>query len=134
MVFLENDGGCFVTKVVPDGSAARSGGAEIGDQLAAINGTNSIQMDVDGIIAAISKAPDKKCVELMFVRYQGPFRPVAAMSLVAGSFESSSDGTLEKDSRLPNLGRDSIVRVIQPDRKEKEKKGLGRWFGRRKKK
>ena len=110
-----------MTKVWPDGSAARSGGVEVGDQLAAINGTSSIKMNVDGIITAISKAPDKKCVELMFVRYQGPFRPVAATSLVGGSFESSSDGTLERDSR-----------VKQPEKKEK--KGLGRWFGRRKKK
>jgi predicted metalloprotease with PDZ domain len=119
VVFLENDGGCFVTQVSPVGSAARSGGVEVGDQLAAINGTSSIRMDVDGICTAISNAPDKKCVEMMFVRYQGPLRPTAATSL--GSGPTSSD-------------HETIIRIKQPQKKEKEKKGMGRWFGRGKNK
>lgn len=107
-----------MTQVSPNGSAARSGGVEVGDQLAAINGISSIEIKVDGIITAISAAPDKKCIELMFVRYEGPFRPAAAKSL----------------ARPISSGREAITRVNQPEKKEKEKKGLGRWFGRGKRK
>ena len=72
---MENDGGCFVTKIAPDGSAARSGGVEVGDQLAAINGQRSIKMKVEDIFASISKTPDPIVVQLAFVRYIGPFCP-----------------------------------------------------------
>jgi hypothetical protein len=134
VVFLENDGGCFVTQVSPDGSAARCGGVEIGDQLAAINGSSSIKMNVDGICTAISNAPDKKCVEMVFVRYQGPFRAAIATSVGGGSFEFSADRSQRKDSRSTSSGHETIVSTKQPQKKEKDKKGLGRWFGRGKKK
>jgi hypothetical protein len=75
VIFLENEGGCFVTKVSPDGSANRSGGVEIGDQLAAINGESSARMRVDDICDVIARSPTAACVELVFLRYVGPFRP-----------------------------------------------------------
>jgi hypothetical protein len=131
VVFLENDGGCFVTQVSPDGSAARSGGVEVGDQLAAINGISSINMKVDDICTAISNAPDTKCVELMFVRYHGPFRP-AATSFGGDSFGFSADGSPRKDSGPRSSGHETIVRIKPPQKKVK--KGMGRWFGRGKKK
>merc|ERR1719321_2280161 len=60
-------GGCFVTNVSPDGSAARSRGVEIGDQLASINGTNSLKMKVDDICDAISDSSDSSKIELIFL-------------------------------------------------------------------
>mmetsp|Transcript_52277 Transcript_52277/g.126400 ORF Transcript_52277/g.126400 Transcript_52277/m.126400 type:complete len:1083 (-) Transcript_52277:1932-5180(-) len=75
IVFMENDGGCFVTKVSPDGSAARSGGVEVGDQLAAINRISALNMKVDDVFNAVSNSPQKNRVDLVFIRYVGPFRP-----------------------------------------------------------
>lgn len=75
IIFLENDGGCFVTKVSPDGSAARSRRVDVGDQLASINGTSSIKMKVDNICDAISRSSDPSQIKLVFLRYTGPFRP-----------------------------------------------------------
>lgn len=72
---MENDGGCFVTKVSPDGSAARSGGVEVGDQLASINGMSALNMKVDDVFNAVSNSPQKNRVDLVFIRYVGPFRP-----------------------------------------------------------
>lgn len=92
MIFLENSGGCFVTKVSPDGSAARTGGVEVGDQLAAINGASSIKMKVDVICEMITKAPDTKCVELVFLRYIGAFRP-SRKSRPESSFEGEAPGS-----------------------------------------
>ena len=68
-------GGCFVTKVSPDGSAARSGEIEVGDQLASINGTSSVKMKVDDICDMITTSSDPSQIELVFLRYIGPFRP-----------------------------------------------------------
>jgi hypothetical protein len=70
---MENEGGCFVFKIAPDGSAARSGGVEAGDQLAAINGQKSLKMKVDDIYNGISDSPDPVVVQLAFIRYIGPF-------------------------------------------------------------
>lgn len=75
LILLENNGGCFVTKISPDGSAARSGGVELGDQLASINGQKSTRMNVDDIYDIIKRSKDSKSVDLAFVRYIGPFRP-----------------------------------------------------------
>lgn len=75
VIFLENEGGSFVTKVDHNGSAARSGGIEVGDQLAAINGTSCFRMKVEDICGLVSSASNPQCVELIFVRYIGPFRP-----------------------------------------------------------
>lgn len=76
----------MVTKVSPEGSASRSGGVEVGDQLAAINGTTSIDMKVDDICNLIAKSPNPKFVELVFLRYQGPIR-AASGSMTEGSFD-----------------------------------------------
>jgi len=47
----------------------------VGDQLASINGANSIKMKVDDICDAISNSCDSSQIELVFLRYIGPFRP-----------------------------------------------------------
>lgn len=68
-------GGCFVTKVSRDGSAAKSRRVMVGDQLALINGTSGYKMKVDDICDAVSNSTDRGQVELVFLRYIGPFRP-----------------------------------------------------------
>ena len=77
-----------MTKISPDGSAARSGGVELGDQLASINGKKSSRMSVDDIYAIIKKSRDPKSVQLAFVRYIGEFHS-------AGILNGSSQGEKE---------------------------------------
>lgn len=72
---MENAGGCFVTKIAADGSAARSGGVEVGDQLAAVNGQKCLRIRVEDIYKIMLTAPEAAAVQLAFLRYVGPFRP-----------------------------------------------------------
>ena len=73
LIFQENDVGCWVTKVLPNGSASINGRVLVGDQLAAIDGISAICMTVNEIAAIIK---DKKTtVELTFMRYSGPLHP-----------------------------------------------------------
>jgi C-terminal processing protease CtpA/Prc len=73
LIFHENDNGCWVTKVLPNGSASKNGSVQNGDQLAAIDGVSAIHMKVCQIAAAIK---DKNAaVELTFLRYAGPLHP-----------------------------------------------------------
>jgi len=74
IIFQENEKGCFVTKILPDGSAARTNGdIQIGDQLAAVDGTSAIDMTVDEIASMVRVK--KQVIELTFLRYVGPLRP-----------------------------------------------------------
>ena len=68
-------GGCFVTKVSPDGSAAKSRRVVVGDQLASVNGISGSKMKVDDICDAVSRSSDQGQIDLIFLRYIGPFRP-----------------------------------------------------------
>lgn len=75
-MFHENDGGCWITKIFPDGNAAKTGGVEVGDQLAAINGISAIKLRVDQICTLITEAPNPKDIELTFLRYTGALLPL----------------------------------------------------------
>lgn len=75
LIFQENETGCWITKVLPDGSAARTGLVEVGDQLAAVDGTSAIRMKVDEIATIIKRKQSN--IELTFLRYIGPLRPAA---------------------------------------------------------
>ena len=68
LVFQENDGGCWVTKVLPDGKAANK--IKVGDQLAAIDGISAVRRKVDEIADWIRSK--EEVVELTFLRYVGP--------------------------------------------------------------
>jgi hypothetical protein len=143
-------GGCFVTKVSPDGSAARSGGVEVGDQLACINGASSLYMKVDDICDVIANSLDPSMVELVFLRYIGPFRAAKKTLLETESnFRLQSNGSFD-DSLAEAEGRNSKsswrMNPSKSDKKEpgkkivkemsatkKKKKGF-RLFGRGKKK
>ena len=76
VIFQENAKGCWVNQILPEGSAAASrGGVRVGDQLAAVDGLSAIDMTVDEIAKLIRVK--KAEIELTFVRYVGPLRPLA---------------------------------------------------------
>jgi len=124
IIFLENDAGCFVTKVSPDGSAARSRRVEVGDQLASINGTSSINMKVDDICDSISISSDPSRIELVFLRYIGPFRP-STKNLIS---QEKADKTNIKSSL-----NDRVSNSLHSKKTTKKKTGF-RLFGKGKKK
>jgi hypothetical protein len=75
VIFQENAKGCWVNQILPEGSAAASkGGVRVGDQLAAVDGLSAIDMTVDEIAKLIRVK--KAVIELTFVRYVGPLRPL----------------------------------------------------------
>lgn len=122
MIFLENTVGCFVTKVDHNGSAARSGGVEVGDQLAAINGISCFRMKVEDICDLVSKAPNPSCVELMFIRYLGPImRTTKPRRKVAYDVDMTNGDAIELKQREAPPKEGSRLRGF-------------RLFGRRKKK
>lgn len=123
IIFLENDGGCFVTKVSPDGSAARSRRVEVGDQLASINGTSSSKMKVDDICDAIRRSSDLSQIKLVFVRYIGPFRPFRE-SLQSEHIFNNIDDTTANNERTLNTS---------PNKKPMKIKNAFRLFGKGKK-
>mmetsp|Transcript_899 Transcript_899/g.1960 ORF Transcript_899/g.1960 Transcript_899/m.1960 type:complete len:154 (-) Transcript_899:587-1048(-) len=116
--------GCFVTKVSPDGSAARSRRVEVGDQLASINGTSSINMKVDDICDSISISSDPSRIELVFLRYIGPFRP-STKNLIS---QEKADKTNIKSSL-----NDRVSNSLHSKKTTKKKTGF-RLFGKGKKK
>jgi hypothetical protein len=75
LIFQENDGGCWVTKVLPEGTAIKSRSVKVGDQLAAIDGISAIRLTVDEIAKTIKGK--KAVIELTFLRYVGPLKPAA---------------------------------------------------------
>jgi hypothetical protein len=119
-------GGCFVTKVSPDGSAARSGGVEVGDQLACINGGSSLHMKVDDICAVIANSVDPSMVELVFLRYIGPFR-AANKSLAdrENNFPLDLNGSFD-DSLVKEQTSKSLWRVTPTKSKKKETRTIKR--------
>lgn len=74
VIFQENEKGCWVTQILPNGSAASSNGnVQVGDQLAAVDGFSAIDMTVADI-AKLIRGKHKE-IELTFVRYVGHLRP-----------------------------------------------------------
>lgn len=155
VLFHENDGGCWITKVFPDGNAAKAGGVEVGDQLAAINGMSAIQLRVDQICTLITEAPDPENIELTFLRYSGQLHPAVTPDLeevVQESFEVTDGDALTKPpmkkssrslrplSKLrsrdpsPKPSTKSFNALKSPKAEAKGKKGIGKWFGKGKKK
>lgn len=105
IIFQEDYSGCWITKIMPNGNADQSGKVEAGDQLAAINGDTAIGMKVDDICAAISAAAAvSKEIELTFLRYIGPFRPMQSDGAgvpVLKADEDPSIGILELEVEHP---------------------------------
>jgi len=110
LIFQENERGCWVTKVLPEGSAARSKSVTVGDQLAAIDGYSAIDMKVDEIAAAVRK--HGKEIELTFLRYVGPIRP-APGSLQEEGYEIRAT---EKEGKQQKRG---LRRLMMSERQPK---------------
>ena len=85
MLFQEHEIGVWVSRVVPDGNGAKKG-VQHGDQLAAINGNSSVHTTIDEVASSISSTPKDMGVELTFLRYVGPLRPVPG-SIIQEGFE-----------------------------------------------
>jgi hypothetical protein len=158
VLFHENDGGCWITKVFPDGNAAKSGGVEVGDQLAAINGGSAIKLRVDQICTLITEAPNPDNIELTFLRYTGQLHPVVTETEeVHEGFEvTDADHTPEKPlkKKAPSISLKPLSKLrsaspAKPNRspnpkndgqkpskggETKAKKGIGKWLGKGKKK
>ena len=132
VIFLENDGGCFVTKVSPDGSASRCGGVEVGDQLAAINGLKSINTKVDDICRAIAKSSDPKTVVMMFIRYIGPFRPlrITKNSMSSSEMKTATNPANSSTKSPQRNGEKEAAKTSERSNSTKESKNRGfRLFG-----
>ena len=80
VVFQENQGGCWITKIMPTGSAAKSA-IRVGDQLAAIDGVSAINMTVDQVADAVRQK--KSVFELTLLRYTGKLRPIKGSKKVS---------------------------------------------------
>eukprot|EP00977_Amphora_coffeiformis_P003333 scaffold620_cov169-Amphora_coffeaeformis.AAC.3 len=78
LIFQENESGCWVTKVLTDGSAIKKS-IQVGDQLAAIDGKSAIRLNVEDIAVAIRQKKSRP-FELTFLRYIGPLRPASSVT------------------------------------------------------
>ncbi len=76
--FQEHDIGVWVSRAIPSGNGAKQG-VQYSDQLAAINGRRSVHTTIDEVASNVSSTPNGK-VELTFLRYVGPLRPVPGTS------------------------------------------------------
>eukprot|EP00804_Cyclotella_cryptica_P023504 CCRYP_012148-RA/>CCRYP_012148-RA protein AED:0.03 eAED:0.03 QI:1584/1/1/1/0.75/0.6/5/134/1047 len=83
LLFQEHEVGAWVSRVVPDGNGAKKG-VQHGDQLAAINGKSAVHASIDEVAATISRTPHNQGVELTFLRYIGPLRPVPGAIIQEG--------------------------------------------------
>jgi len=101
LIFQENETGCWVTKVLPDGSAAKCQFIEVGDQLAAIDGVSAIKMSVDDIAGLIRRKSSE--IELTFLRYVGPWRP-AEGTVAEEGYEVRMQTRRENPMHLPGCG------------------------------
>ena len=102
LLFQEHELGAWVSRVVPDGNGARKE-IQPGDQLAAINGKSSAHATIDEVASIISATPKNEGVELTFLRYVGPLRPVPGAVIQEG-FEVT-DKTVSKKNKKGIFGK-----------------------------
>ena len=102
LLFQEHELGAWVSRVVPDGNGARKE-IQPGDQLAAINGKSSAHATIDEVASTISATPKNEGVELTFLRYVGPLRPVPGAVIQEG-FEVT-DKNVSKKSKKGIFGK-----------------------------
>jgi PDZ domain len=126
LIFQENETGCWVTKVLPDGSAAKCQFIEVGDQLAAIDGVSAIKMSVDDIAGLIRRKSSE--IELTFLRYVGPWRP-AEGTVAEEGYEVRMQTRRENPMHLPGCGltgssKKAVVTSTTPPTKPVANKAL----------
>jgi hypothetical protein len=96
--FQEHDIGVWVSRAIPSGNGAKQG-VQYGDQLAAINGRSSVHTTIDEVASNVSSTPNGK-VELTFLRYVGPMRPVPG-SITQEGFEVTDSAVLPDTRASP---------------------------------
>ena len=107
LIFQENEKGCWITKILPDGNAARChSNIQVGDQLAAVDGASAIDLTVDDIASLIRSKKKKKVIELTFVRYVGQLRPAIGTDVQEEGYEIQATEALPmtRPRRKKNLG------------------------------
>jgi hypothetical protein len=116
--FQEHDIGVWVSRAVPSGNGAKQG-VQHGDQLAAINGSSCTHATIDDISSKISRTPNSR-VELTFLRYAGPLRPMPG-SITQEGFEVT-------DTAPSSPTTNALPKTIETEQKNKQglfsKKGL----------
>lgn len=98
LLFQEHEIGAWVSRVVPDGNGARKG-VQHGDQLASINGKSAVHASIDEVAATISRTPKNQSVELTFLRYVGPLKPMPG-AIIQEGFEVT-DTSVNKKASIP---------------------------------
>ena len=96
--FQEHDIGVWVSRAIPSGNGAKQG-VQYGDQLAPINGRSSVHTTIDEVASNVSSTPNGK-VELTFLRYVGPLRPVQG-SITQEGFEVTDSAVLPNTRASP---------------------------------
>jgi hypothetical protein len=114
VLFQEHEIGAWVSRVVPDGNGARKG-VQHGDQLAAINAKSAVHASIDEVAATISRTPNKQSVELTFLRYVGPLRPVPGAVIQEG-FEVT-DASVNKKKSPPKPPKPPKSPLQSPSKK-----------------
>jgi hypothetical protein len=80
VVFKENSGGCFVTRVFKSKSNADGTFAKIpieaGDQLTSVNRKSAMKKTVSQVCAMMNSSPDPKNISLTLLRYTGGIHSV----------------------------------------------------------
>jgi C-terminal processing protease CtpA/Prc len=99
LLFQEHEIGAWVSRVVPDGNGARKG-VQHGDQLASINGKSAVHASIDEVAATISRTPKNTSVELTFLRYIGPLKPVPG-AIIQEGFEVTDSSVNKKAPPRP---------------------------------
>jgi len=110
VLFQEHEIGVWVSRVVPDGNGAKQG-VQHGDQLAAINGNSSVHTTIDEVASTISCTTDGEGVELTFLRYVGPLRPIPG-SIIQEGFEVTDTRTTLPKKTIDDTDKKSKRRLF----------------------
>ncbi len=119
LFFREHEIGVWVSRVIPDGNGAKND-VQQGDQLAAINGESSVHASIDEVAAKISSTPSNTGVELTFLRYIGPLRPMPG-NVIQEGFEVTDNSLNAKPKKRGNKMKRA---ALKPKSQKKEKQKL----------
>ncbi len=101
MLFQEHEIGVWVSQAIPGGNGAEKG-VQHGDQLAAVNGNSSVHNTLDDVATKINSTQSNSAVELTFLRYVGPLRPIPG-SIIQQGFEVTDKSVLPQRKSLPSF-------------------------------
>jgi len=111
LIFQENESGCWITKVLPNGSAFRNGNVEVADQLVAIDGSSAINLKVSDVATTITSKTGS--VELTFLRYTGQLSPKGKKAVTEEGYEVQS-GPRPRPRLSSTLPKRAVAHVQPP--------------------